>query len=88
MSCTLGPSACEVVGESSKIGRESVWWRGTASRDSDQVVGARPVHRTLDAADRLSRDPGSHVAVAIAGRGVPTAVDDELAPDPASPAAF
>ena len=61
---------------------------GIVPGDLVMRIGARPVHRTLDAADRLSRDPGSHVAVAIAGRGVPTAVDGELAPDPASPAAF
>ncbi|MGZ8255655.1 MAG: S1C family serine protease [Burkholderiaceae bacterium] len=52
-------------------------------------VGARPVRRTLDAANVvLGSDPGTHVAVEIVRRGVPATVDVELAPVPATQAAF
>jgi len=52
-------------------------------------IGARPVHRTLDAANVvLGSDPGTHLAVEIVRRGVPATVDVELAPVPASQAAF
>jgi serine protease DegQ len=52
-------------------------------------VGAHPVHRVLDAANVvLGSDPGTHLAVEIVRRGVPATVDVELAPVPASQAAF
>jgi S1-C subfamily serine protease len=62
---------------------------GIAPGDVVMRVGARPVHRTLDAANVvLGSDPGTHVAVEIVRHGVPTIVDIELAPVPASPAAL
>ena len=62
---------------------------GIVPGDLVMRVGARPVHRTLDAANVvLGSDPGTHVAVEIVRRGVPTTVDVELAPVPASQAAF
>jgi serine protease DegQ len=50
-------------------------------------VGARPVHRLLDAANVvLGSDPGTHVPVEFVRRGLPATVDVELAPVPASQA--
>ena len=52
-------------------------------------IGARRVHRVLDAANvMLGSDPGTHVAVEIVRRGVPAIVDIELAPVPESQAPF
>ena len=62
---------------------------GIVPGDVVMRVGARPVHRTLDAANVvLGSEPGTHVAVDIVRRGVPTIVDIELAPVPASQAAL
>ena len=62
---------------------------GIVPGDLVMRVGARPVHRVLDAANVvLGSDPGTHVAVEIVRRGVPATFDVELAPVPASQAAF
>jgi len=60
---------------------------GIVPGDVVMRVGARPVHRLLDAANVvLGSDPGTHVPVEIVRRGVPTTVDLELAPLPTSQA--
>ena len=62
---------------------------GIVPGDLVMRVGTRPVHRLLDAANVvIGSDPGTHVAVEIVRRGVPTTVDLELAPVPASQAPF
>jgi serine protease DegQ len=62
---------------------------GIVPGDLVMRIGERPVHRTLDGANVvLGSDLGTHVSVEIIHRGVPATVDVELAPVPASQAAF
>jgi serine protease DegQ len=62
---------------------------GIVPGDLVMRVGARRVHRVLDAANvMLGSDPGTHVAVEIVRRGLPAIVDVELAPVPESQAPF